>query len=89
VSIRVRDHGPGIPESEIDKVFAPFYRLEGSRSRDTGGTGLGLSIARNIAQVHGGDVRLLNHETGGLEAILTLPRNRETGAPAVEAAAGT
>jgi signal transduction histidine kinase len=83
VTIRVRDHGPGIPESEIDKVFAPFYRLEGSRSRDTGGTGLGLSIARNIAQVHGGDVRLLNHETGGLEAILTLPRSRETGAPAV------
>jgi signal transduction histidine kinase len=88
LTIRVRDHGPGIPESEIIKVFEPFYRLEGSRSRDTGGTGLGLSIARNIAQAHGGDVRLRNHEGGGLEAILTLPWNRELGAPAEMAATG-
>jgi len=88
LTIRVRDHGPGIPESEFDKVFEPFYRLEGSRSRDTGGTGLGLSIARNIAQAHGGDVRLRNHENGGLEAILTLPWNRETGAPIGQPAAG-
>jgi signal transduction histidine kinase len=57
----------------MQKVFDPFYRLEGSRSRETGGTGLGLSIARNIAQMHGGDVRLRNHEEGGLEATLTLP----------------
>jgi signal transduction histidine kinase len=77
LTIRIRDHGPGIPASAIDKVFEPFYRLEGSRSRDTGGTGLGLSIARNIAQAHGGDLRLRNHEAGGLEAILTLPWNRE------------
>ena len=76
LTIRVRDHGPGIPEGEIDKVFEPFYRLEGSRSRETGGTGLGLSIARNIAQAHGGDVRLRNREDGGLEAILTLPWSR-------------
>jgi len=88
LTIRVRDHGPGIPESDIDKVFEPFYRLEGSRSRDTGGTGLGLSIARNIAQAHGGDVRLRNHAGGGLEAILTLPWNRELRAPAEMAAAG-
>ena len=79
--IRVRDDGPGIPASEMEKVFEPFYRLEGSRSRETGGTGLGLSIARNIAQAHGGDVRLRNHEARGLEAILTLPWNRESGTP--------
>ncbi len=89
LTIRVRDHGPGIPESEINKVFEAFYRLEGSRSRDTGGTGLGLSIARNIAQAHGGDVRLRNHEGGGLEAILTLPRKLEPGPPAAMAAAGS
>ena len=88
LTIRVRDHGPGIPESEINKVFEPFYRLEGSRSRDTGGTGLGLSIARNIAQSHGGEVRLRNHEGGGLEAILTLPGRPEPGMPAAMAAAG-
>ena len=80
LTIRVLDHGPGIPESEIDKVFEPFHRVESSRSRDTGGTGLGLSIARNIAQAHGGDVRLRNSEGGGLDAILTLPWNWETGA---------
>jgi signal transduction histidine kinase len=73
LTIRVRDRGPGIPDSEIEKVFEPFYRLEGSRSRETGGTGLGLAIARNIARAQGGDVRLRNHEDGGLEAILSLP----------------
>lgn len=76
LTIRVRDHGAGIPDGALEKVFEPFYRLEGSRSRETGGTGLGLSIARSIAQVHGGDVRLRNHEDGGLEAILSLPWER-------------
>ena len=65
-----------MPNRELETVFEPFYRLEGSRNRETGGTGLGLSIARNIARAHGGDVRLRNHENGGLEAILTLPWNR-------------
>jgi len=74
--IRVRDHGRGIPDSDMDKVFEPFYRLETSRNRESGGTGLGLSIARNIAQAHGGDLRLRNHEEGGLEATLTLPWTR-------------
>ncbi len=73
LTIRVRDHGPGIPDADLERVFDPFVRLEGSRNRDTGGTGLGLSIARNIARAHGGEVRLRNHESGGLEAILTLP----------------
>ena len=86
--IAVRDRGPGIPEAEIEKVFEPFHRLEGSRSRETGGTGLGLSIARNIAQAHGGDVRLRTRDGGGLEAILTLPWNREPRAPTEPAAAG-
>ena len=74
--LRIRDHGPGMPDAQLESVFEPFYRLEGSRNRETGGTGLGLSIARNIARAHGGDVRLRNHEHGGLEAILTLPYNR-------------
>ncbi len=73
LTILVRDHGPGIGDSELEKVFEPFYRLEGSRNRETGGTGLGLSIARSIARAHGGDVSLRNHENGGLEATLTLP----------------
>jgi len=72
--ISVRDEGPGIPESDLEHVFEPFYRLEASRSRDTGGTGLGLGIARNIARAHGGDIVLRNLSGGGLEAVLTLPR---------------
>jgi signal transduction histidine kinase len=72
--IRIRDHGPGIPERELERVFEPFHRLEGSRSRDTGGTGLGLSIARQIAQLHGGTLKLQNVKEGGLEAVLSLPR---------------
>ncbi|RYE94653.1 MAG: two-component sensor histidine kinase, partial [Oxalobacteraceae bacterium] len=51
----------------------PFYRVETSRSRESGGTGLGLTIARNIAEQHGGSIRLVNHPEGGLEATLMLP----------------
>jgi signal transduction histidine kinase len=72
--ILVRDAGPGIPESELERVFEPFYRLESSRNRDSGGSGLGLSIARDIAQSHGGSLTLHNLPGGGLEARLTLPR---------------
>ncbi|MDP2762553.1 MAG: ATP-binding protein [Sideroxyarcus sp.] len=74
LQIHILDQGQGIQEAELERVFEPFYRLESSRSRDTGGTGLGLGIARNIAQMHGGDILLRNHPCGGLEAILTLPR---------------
>jgi signal transduction histidine kinase len=73
LTIRIRDRGPGIPPESLDQVFEPFFRLESSRSRDTGGTGLGLSIARDIAQAHGGAITLRNMEPG-LEATLTLPR---------------
>jgi len=79
--LHVLDKGPGIPESELDRVFEPWHRLEGSRSRATGGTGLGLGIARSIARLHGGDLLLHNRPEGGLEAMLDLPR-RPAGQPA-------
>ncbi|MBV8341874.1 MAG: HAMP domain-containing protein, partial [Gammaproteobacteria bacterium] len=72
--IRVRDAGPGIPETELERVFEPFYRVESSRNRDSGGTGLGLAIARDVAQIHGGSLSLRNLPEGGLEAQLRLPR---------------
>jgi signal transduction histidine kinase len=75
LTIVIRDNGPGIPPAELEKVFEPFYRIEGSRSRETGGTGLGLAIARQIARAHGGDVTLANRPGGGLEARLRLPRS--------------
>lgn len=71
-AIMVRDFGPGIPESELDKVFEPFYRLEASRNRDTGGTGLGLAIARQLAKTMNGSLSLRNHPEGGLEATLIV-----------------
>ncbi len=74
VEIRVLDDGPGLSPSEMEKVFEPFYRVEQSRSRDTGGSGLGLAIVRQIVQGHGGDVELSNRPEGGLQARLLLPR---------------
>ena len=74
LAIMIRDHGPGIPPGELERVFEPFHRLEASRNRQTGGTGLGLTIARAVAQAHGGTLVLANHPDGGLTARLTLPR---------------
>jgi signal transduction histidine kinase len=74
VRLTVEDDGPGVPEGELENVFAPFRRLEGSRNRETGGAGLGLPIARNILRAHGGDVVLRNRRDGrGLSALVTLP----------------
>ena len=71
--IDVDDDGPGMPESEIERVFEPFHRLETSRSRETGGIGLGLAVVRAVARSHGGDVVLRNLSQGGLSARVTLP----------------
>lgn len=74
ITLRVLDEGPGIPEDQLEESFEPFFRGEASRSRETGGSGLGLGIARNIARAHGGDLVLRNRPSGGLEAIVSLPR---------------
>lgn len=74
VTLRIHDHGPGIPDEQLGRVFSPFVRLEPSRSRYTGGSGLGLGIARHIARAHGGDITLANHAEKGLVVTLTLPR---------------
>ncbi|PFH08327.1 signal transduction histidine kinase [Collimonas sp. PA-H2] len=73
IVIRIRDGGVGIPAELLERVFDPFFRLETSRSRDTGGTGLGLTIARNIAENHRATLQLRNHPAGGLEVTLRLP----------------
>ena len=71
--IEIDDEGPGIPLSERERVFAPFTRLETSRSRETGGTGLGMTIARNAVRSMGGDVDLINLPQRGLRVRVTLP----------------
>ncbi len=72
--IVVNSDGLPIPAEELEKLFEPFYRVEKSRSRESGGTGLGLGIARNIARGHGGELILKNLPEGGVAAELTLPR---------------
>ena len=74
LEIVICDTGPGIPETDLNRVFEPFFRLEPSRSRSTGGSGLGLSIARSMARQHRGDIVLTNRPEGGLCANLSLPR---------------
>lgn len=74
IEIAIDDDGPGIPESEFSRIFEPFYRVEESRSRETGGVGLGLAIAQSIVQSNGGELILTNRPTGGLRAAIILPR---------------
>lgn len=74
VVITIQDSGPGIPEDQLETVFAPFYRLDTSRNRNLGGVGLGLSIARDMAKKQGGNIMLRNASGGGLIATLVLPK---------------
>lgn len=74
IRISITDNGPGIPQSELEKVFEPYVRLEASRARHTGGTGLGLSIAKAIAENHGGEIRLASQPGQGTTATVILPR---------------
>lgn len=73
-AVRVLDRGPGIPAAEREAVFRPFYRLEQSRSKDSGGSGLGLAIAKQLADAHGWRIALAEREGGGLSASLVIPK---------------
>ena len=73
VVIRVADTGPGVPEDKREKIFERFYRLEKSRSKETGGTGLGLAIVKHGVIRHGGSIEVGGREGEGAEFILRLP----------------
>lgn len=73
VEIAVTDQGVGIPESERDRVFERFFRVDAARSRNTGGTGLGLAIVKHVVQNHGGDVRVWSHPGSGSTFTIRLP----------------
>ncbi len=71
ITVTVEDRGPGVPESELERIFEKFYRLpvpEGA-----GGTGLGLSICKGIMEAHGGAIRAENRISGGLRVVVTIP----------------
>lgn len=76
--VRVEDHGPGIPEAELPKIFEPFYRVDRSRSRDTGGYGLGLSLCKRIMEAHGGSISIASREGEGAEVSLAFPPPRDS-----------
>ena len=71
--VTVADHGPGIPEVDLIRIFERFYRVDKARSRESGGTGLGLSIVKHLVEVLGGDVRAANRPDGGAIFTITLP----------------
>ncbi|HET7186215.1 MAG TPA: ATP-binding protein [Terriglobales bacterium] len=71
--ITVRDHGPGVPDSELQNLFRPFYRVGNARERDTGGAGLGLAIADRAVRLHGGTVAAANAPGGGLVVKIRVP----------------
>ena len=71
--IEVRDHGPGVPESELCDIFRPFYRVNDARDRQSGGAGVGLAISDRAVRLHGGSLRACNAADGGLIMELELP----------------
>ena len=71
--VTVRDEGAGVPEEALADIFRPFYRIDHSRTRETGGTGLGLAITERAVRLHGGTVTAANRTGGGLVVVLRLP----------------
>ena len=77
IVLSVSDNGSGIPTELRERVFERFYRIDPSRSRETGGTGLGLAIVRNAAHSLGGRAWVENSELGGARFVVMLPAARE------------
>ena len=75
VSVVVKDQGIGIPESDLERIFERFYRVDPARSRETGGTGLGLSIVKHVASIHGGEVSVWSKPGEGSSFTMKFPRN--------------
>jgi signal transduction histidine kinase len=82
VRLAVEDSGPGIPETERERVFERYYRVDGARSTAAGGRGLGLAIAAGIVKAHGGTMRAdTSAELGGARIVVELPGTRLDAAP--------
>ncbi len=71
--VRVLDRGPGVPDSELSRIFEPFYRTDKSRDHQKAGQGIGLAITTRVTELHGGSVTARNRNGGGLEIDLKLP----------------
>ncbi len=73
VEVVVRDHGPGVADADLERIFEPFHRVDEARERAGGGVGLGLAIARRAIRAHGGEISAANHPEGGLVVTVKLP----------------
>jgi two-component system, OmpR family, sensor histidine kinase CpxA len=73
IELRVSDEGPGVPETELPKLFDPFYRVDTSRARETGGVGLGLAIVKTCVESSRGTITCRNRTPRGFEAVIRLP----------------
>ena len=73
VTVSVADQGIGIPETDLERIFERFYRVDPARSRETGGTGLGLSIVKHVAAKHGGEIKVWSSQNIGSTFALRLP----------------
>lgn len=71
------DTGEGVAQEHLESIFERFYRIEEGRTRDVGGSGLGLSIVRNAVKFHGGDIRVINRQWGGLQFFFSLLRQSD------------
>ena len=71
--VTVSDQGPGVPDSELTRIFAPFYRVAASRGRESGGDGLGLAITDRVMRAHAGSASAANLPGGGLKVTLEMP----------------
>jgi len=70
--VAVSDCGPGLPEDQLERIFAPFYRPEEARTRETGGSGLGLAIVKSCVEACRGDIECRNVKPHGLEVRIRL-----------------
>jgi len=73
--VSVRDHGPGVPPAELERIFEPFYRVHDATTAAPHGSGIGLAVAAKAVQLHGGSLMAENSSGGGLQMTFTLPRN--------------
>jgi two-component system sensor histidine kinase BaeS len=76
-TVDLHDSEPGVPESELEKLFDRLYRVESSRNRASGGAGLGLAICKNIVEAHGGTITAAPSPFGGLWIRIILPVSGE------------